>query len=65
MITSHIGDCRNEQLIEDIFGSVSEFARICEEFGDDGFMYGDGLLTFIEVVYDSDADIHYFYQISD
>lgn len=60
MITSHIGDCRNEQLIEDIFGSVSEFARICEEYGDDGFMYGD-----VEVVYDSDADIHNFYQISE
>ena len=31
-------DCRNESLIDEIFGSVSEFARLCEENGDN-FVY--------------------------
>jgi len=56
-MTIHIGDCRNEHLIEDIFGSVSEFARLCEKYSNEGFVYGD-----IEVVYDDDTDIHTFYQ---
>jgi len=60
MITTHIGDCRNEGLIEEIFGSVSEFARLCEKYDLDGFMYGD-----VEVVYDDETDIHNFYQITE
>ena len=60
MITTHIGDCRNEGLIEEIFGSVSEFARLCEKYDADDFMYGD-----IEVVYDDDTDVHNFYQITE
>jgi len=34
-----LGDCRNESLIEEIFGSVSEFARQVEENGNE-FMFG-------------------------
>ena len=55
-MTTHLGDCRDEDLIEDIFGSVSEFACICEKYGDEGFMYCG-----VEVVYDDDTDIHTFY----
>lgn len=49
------GDCRNENLVIAIFGSVSEFARLCEAEGDN-FQYGN-----VDIVYDEDRDIHYFY----
>jgi hypothetical protein len=51
-----IGDCRNEDLVNDIFGSVSEFNRQVDANGDN-FQYEN-----IEVKYDKDNDIHYFYQ---
>jgi len=50
-----LGDCRNESLIEDIFGSVSEFARQVEENGDE-FTFG-----YIRVTYDREKDIHTFW----
>lgn len=61
----YLGDCRDQYLVEQIFGSVSEFARICEmnedlfEY-DDVFVYGN-----IAVAYDADTDIHNFYQFSE
>lgn len=51
-----LGDCRNEDLIDYIFGSVTDFARLIEEHGDE-FSYED-----ITIKYDSDKDIHYFYK---
>lgn len=51
-----IGDCTNEEVVENIFGSVSEFARQVEQHGDQ-FAY-EG----IQVNYDSCEDIHYFVQ---
>ena len=50
-----IGDCRNEELVEEIFGSVSEFARQCEILGNE-FEFGPYV-----VKYDEHADIHNFY----
>ena len=50
-----LGDCRNESLVESIFGSVSEFGRQVEENGDD-FQYGK-----VKVEYDRMNDIHSFY----
>ena len=35
-----MSDCRNEKLIDELFGSVSEFARLVEENGDN-FRIGD------------------------
>jgi len=49
------GDCRDDNLIDHIFGSVSEFARQIEEHGDEFIYQG------IKVTYDPDKDIHYFY----
>lgn len=49
-----IGNCADEELVENIFGSVSEFARQVEQNGD-RFLY-EG----IQVSYDSCEDIHYF-----
>lgn len=54
----HIGDCRNDDLIDDIFGSTSEFARLVEQYGDD-FTYEN-----IVVKYDPNEDIHYFFERS-
>lgn len=50
-----LGDCRSEPVIEEIFGSVSEFARQVEELGDE-FNFGH-----IEVTYDDKNDIHTFW----
>lgn len=50
-----IGDCRDEELIEDIFGSVSEFARQVEENGNN-FIYGR-----YAVKYNARCDRHTFY----
>ncbi len=52
-----LGDCRDENLIESIFGSISEFARLCEENGDN-FTHGN-----IQVEYNEKKDIHYFFKI--
>ena len=49
-----IGTCLDATCIEDIFGTVSEFARQVEMHGDE-FIYQR-----IEVVYDEKTDIHTF-----
>ena len=53
-----VGDCRDEQLIEDMFGSVTEFARLVEEMGDE-FIYGNFVIE-----YDVNSDIHSFYTVA-
>ena len=50
-------DCRNETLINEIFGSVSEFCRVIETMGDD-FLYSGWL-----VAYDEENDIHFFQKL--
>lgn len=50
-----IGTCKDESLIEDIFGSISEFARQVELHGDN-FIYRG-----VKVTYDEETDIHTFY----
>lgn len=49
-----MNDCRNEELVEEIFGSVSEFARQVEENGNE-FEYRGWKIT-----YDEKRDIHHF-----
>jgi hypothetical protein len=51
-----LGDCRNEELVEDIFGSVSEFARLVEKHGNN-FSIGN-----IVVKYNPTTDVHTFWQ---
>ncbi len=53
-----IGNCTEEDVVDNIFGSVSEFARQVEENGDE-FLYQNDIV----VKYDEDNDIHYFYQL--
>lgn len=55
MNTSMLGTCVDENLIEDIFGSVSEFARLVEENGNN-FSYGR-----YEITYNEETDIHTFW----
>ncbi len=52
-----IGDCRDESLVDSIFGSVSEFARQVEEHGNN-FIFQN-----IEVRYEIKTDVHYFWRI--
>ncbi len=49
------GTCVVEELVEHIFGSVSEFARQVEENGDN-FTYNEYTIT-----YDEKEDIHTFW----
>lgn len=51
----YIGNCTMDEVVDDIFGNVSEFARLVDEYGDD-FEIGD-----YKIVYDDDKDIHSFY----
>jgi hypothetical protein len=53
-----IGNCTQEDVVEDIFGSVSEFARQVEENGDT-FLYNNE----VAVKYDEDNDVHYFFAL--
>ncbi len=53
-----IGNCTEEDVVDNIFGSVSEFARQVEENGDE-FLYQNDIV----VKYDEDNDVHYFYQL--
>lgn len=58
MTSTHIiGDCRDENVIEQIFGSVSAFACAVEEYGD-CFTYGN-----VNVTYDDNLDRHTFSNI--
>ena len=52
-----LGDCRDEDLIESIFGSVTDFAQQVEKYGDN-FVLDD-----ICVKYDEKTDIHSFFDI--
>jgi len=53
----YVGNCTDENIVELIFGSVSEFARQVEENGD-RFIYKN----YIVVTYDVENDIHYFWK---
>lgn len=53
-----IGNCTQNDVIEDIFGSVSEFARQVEENGDE-FLYKDQIV----ITYDEANDTHYFFYL--
>jgi hypothetical protein len=53
-----IGNCTQEDVVDDIFGSVSEFARQVEENGDE-FIYKNDVV----IKYDEDNDIHYFFNL--
>ena len=52
-----LGVCKNEELVEDIFGSVSEFSRQVELHGDN-FTYRN-----IKVTYNPKTDTHTFYKM--
>lgn len=54
---TQIGDCRSEEVIETLFGSVTSFAQLVEEHGDN-FTIGN-----IVVKYDEETDIHSFWEI--
>lgn len=54
-IMEKLGDCTNEDLVEEIFGSVSEFACQVERLGNN-FDFGN-----FRVTYDESKDIHYFW----
>lgn len=51
-----LGDCRDDSLVEDIFGTVSEFARLIERHGN-SFKYNGVLVT-----YDENTDTHSFWK---
>lgn len=52
-----LGNCTDENVVEEIFGSVSEFARQVELNGD-SFVYCG-----VAVMYDEEKDIHQFDKI--
>jgi len=52
---NYVGDCRDEELVISIFGSVSEFARQVELHGDE-FEYKNFIIK-----YDPENDIHSFF----
>tara|TARA_R100001244_G_C5079352_1_gene113485 strand:+ start:322 stop:513 length:192 start_codon:yes stop_codon:yes gene_type:complete len=52
-----IGDCRNETIINEIFGSVTDFAQTIEQNGNE-FKIG-----WLMVTYDNETDIHTFYRV--
>lgn len=54
-----IGDCRNEQIIREIFGSVQKFSDEVEENGNE-FTFFDGKRD-IEITYNPRTDIHTFW----
>lgn len=51
-----IGDCRDENLVDKLFGSVTDFACAVEENGND-FELG-----WLAVKYNPKTDIHTFYK---
>ena len=50
-----VGTCVDEELVDEIFGSASEFARQVELNGDN-FEYGP-----YSIRYNDEEDVHYFY----
>lgn len=57
MTKAYLGNCQDEEMIELLFGTVSEFARLVEEHGDE-FTVSD-----IRVEYDKDTDVHSFFVV--
>ena len=55
MTNLKLGDCRDEELVVRLFGSVSSFALAIEELGD------NFTTETLVVEYDDDTDIHTFY----
>jgi hypothetical protein len=55
MTLEFLGDCRNEDLVNELFGDVSAFARLIEEKGDN---FTDKNLV---VKYNGKTDIHSFF----
>jgi hypothetical protein len=55
---SFLGTCKNESLIEELFGSVSELARQVEINNNNKFLYNS-----IVVKYNQKTDIHSFYSV--
>ena len=51
-----LGNCVDEDLVDELFGSVTDFARLVEEHGD-SFKYQNIIVT-----YDPKTDIHTFYR---
>lgn len=58
VMRSYEGDCRSEETIERLFGSVSELQRLIEMYESDTFIHND-----IHVTYDDHTDIHTFYSL--
>ena len=59
VLRSYEGDCRSEETVERLFGSVSELQRLIDEvYESDNFIHND-----IEVSYDEHTDIHTFYTL--
>lgn len=57
MTKTYLGNCQDEEIIEVLFGTVSEFARLVEENGDEFTIDGT------QVEYDDVNDIHSFYEV--
>jgi hypothetical protein len=57
MTKAYLGNCQDEEMIELLFGTVTEFARLVEMHGDE-FTIGD-----TRVEYDEDTDIHSFFVV--
>lgn len=53
-----IGDCTNENLVNEIFGSVSEFARHVEQSGNESSY---GKYGKYQIKYNPKTDIHSFW----
>ena len=66
MTKAYLGNCQDEDLIESIFGSVSEFARLTEEHGDN-FTHHYSMFDkdVIRVEYDDENDIHSFHSVKE
>lgn len=59
VLRSYEGDCRSEEAVEKLFGSVSELQRLIDEvYESDNFIHNE-----IEVSYDEHTDIHTFYSL--
>jgi len=55
MQNQYLGNCTNEDLIDTLFGSVTDFAYLVDELGDN-FKHNEILVS-----YDFETDIHSFY----
>jgi len=52
---SYQGNCTSDEIIEYLFGDVTNFAQLIEDHGD------EFILQVLVVKYDSEDDIHYFF----